>query len=70
MTVQIARMGTTVQVEVTDAGSSTTAPAVRAPSLDDDGGRGLWLVDMLAEEWGFQHDETGGSVWFRLTARD
>ncbi|MBF8185058.1 ATP-binding protein [Nonomuraea sp. K274] len=56
-------------MEVIDAGSSTTAPAVRAPALDDDGGRGLWLVDLLAEEWGFQDDETGGSVWFQLTGR-
>jgi anti-sigma regulatory factor (Ser/Thr protein kinase) len=67
VTVQITRLGTTVQVEVADAGSSTTTPAVRTPALADDGGRGLWLVDTLADEWGFQHDETGGLVWFRLT---
>ncbi|MEU7744600.1 ATP-binding protein [Nonomuraea sp. NPDC049158] len=68
--VQITRIGATVQVEVADAGSATTAPAVRAPTLDDDGGRGLWLVDLLATEWGFRRDETGGSVWFRLAERD
>ncbi|MFI7454945.1 ATP-binding protein [Nonomuraea sp. NPDC049714] len=68
VTVQIIRLGTTVQVEVTDAGSSTT-PAVRTPALADDGGRGLWLVDTLADEWGFQHDNTGGLVWFRMTER-
>jgi anti-sigma regulatory factor (Ser/Thr protein kinase) len=67
VTVQITRTGTTVLVEVTDAGSSTTAPVVRAPTLDEDGGRGLWLVDLLAEEWGSCHDETSGFVWFRLT---
>ncbi|MEU4226170.1 ATP-binding protein [Nonomuraea sp. NPDC026600] len=38
--VQITRTGTTVQVEVTDAGFSSTAPVVRAPALDDDGGWG------------------------------
>ncbi|MEZ7126741.1 ATP-binding protein [Nonomuraea sp. AD125B] len=32
VTVQIARIGTAVQVEVADAGSSTTTPAVRAPN--------------------------------------
>ncbi|WP_433517243.1 ATP-binding protein [Nonomuraea sp. CA-143628] len=68
--VQITRIGTTVRVVVADAGSATTAPAVRAPTLDDDGGRGMWLVDLLAEEWGFHRDETGGSVWFRLAERD
>ncbi|MET8004296.1 ATP-binding protein [Nonomuraea glycinis] len=70
VTVQITCLGTTTQVEVADAGSSTTTPAVRTPALADDGGRGLWLVDILADEWGFQHDETGGLVWFRLTERD
>ncbi|MEV1249690.1 ATP-binding protein [Nonomuraea sp. NPDC049750] len=70
VTVQITRTGTTVRVEVTDAGSATTAPAVRAPNLEDDGGRGLWLVALLAEEWGFHRDETGGSVWFRLAEGD
>ncbi|MEU7828643.1 ATP-binding protein [Nonomuraea sp. NPDC049129] len=68
--VRITRTGATVRVEVIDAGSTITAPAVRAPTLDDDGGRGLWLVDLLAEEWGFHRDETGGSVWFRLAERD
>jgi anti-sigma regulatory factor (Ser/Thr protein kinase) len=68
--VQITRTGATVRVEVADAGSFTTTPAVRAPTLDDDGGRGLWLVDLLATEWGFHRDETGGSVWFWLTERD
>lgn len=68
--VQIIRMGTTVRAEVTDAGSSTTAPIVRIPALTDDHGRGLWLVDMLADAWGFQHDETGGSVWFQLIERE
>jgi len=57
----------TVHVEVNDAGSSTTTPAVRAPALSDDSGRGLWLVDTLADEWGFHRDENRGSVWFRLT---
>ncbi|MFC4015181.1 ATP-binding protein [Nonomuraea purpurea] len=70
VTVQITRMGAIIQVDVTDSGSATTAPAVRVPTLDDDGGRGLWLVDLLAEEWGFHHDDTGGSVWFRLSEHD
>lgn len=70
VTVRIVRMGTTVQVKVTDAGSFTSAPAVRTPSLDDDTGRGLWMVDMLADAWGFEHGENGASVWFWLTGRE
>lgn len=70
VSVQITRLGTTVHVEVADVGSSTTTPAVRTPAFADDGGRGLWLVDTLADEWRFQHDETGGLVWFRLIEHD
>ncbi|MBG0821144.1 ATP-binding protein [Planomonospora sp. ID91781] len=55
-----------VHVEVTDDGSAAGAPAVRVPEPGDDGGRGLWLVDLLATEWGCHRDEAGGSVWFRL----
>jgi anti-sigma regulatory factor (Ser/Thr protein kinase) len=69
VTVQITRLGTAIRVEVADAGSSTT-PTVRTPTLADDGGRGLWLVDTLADEWGFQHNGTDGLVWFRLTEHD
>ncbi|MEU4234983.1 ATP-binding protein [Nonomuraea sp. NPDC026600] len=67
VTVRVVRTGRTVQVQVTDAGSSTSVPAVRAPSLDDDTGRGLWMVDMLADAWGFEHNENDTSAWFRLT---
>ncbi|MFG1612095.1 ATP-binding protein [Nonomuraea wenchangensis] len=70
VTVRIARIGTAVQVEVTDAGSSTSAPAVQAPTLDDDTGRGLWMVVMLADSWGSEHDENHGKVWFLLTGRE
>lgn len=65
VTVHITRTPGAIRVEVSDAGSATGAPAVRTP--DDDGGRGLWLVDTIAAEWGCRQDETGGSVWFRLT---
>ncbi|MGW0805303.1 hypothetical protein [Nonomuraea sp. NPDC002799] len=44
---------------------------MRSPALDEDGGRGLWLVDTLADAWGIQHgDEPGRSVWFRLSGHD
>ncbi|WP_433364794.1 ATP-binding protein [Streptosporangium sp. CA-115845] len=66
LTVYLARTTTMVHAQVTDDGSVTSAPAVRVPEADDDGGRGLWLVDLLATEWGFQHDGPGRSVWFQL----
>ncbi|MEV6859973.1 hypothetical protein AB0M44_03050 [Streptosporangium subroseum] len=46
-------------MEVTDDGSATSAPAVHVPDVDADGGRGLWLMDLLATAWGFHHDGAG-----------
>lgn len=59
-----------VHVEVTDDGSATSAPAVHVPDAEADGGRGLWLVDLLAAAWGSsRHDEAGRSVWFEVAER-
>lgn len=55
-----------IHVEVTDGGSATTTPTVRMPESDDDGGRSLWLVNLLATAWGSHRDETTGSVWFQV----
>ncbi|GAA0844257.1 hypothetical protein GCM10009525_60790 [Streptosporangium amethystogenes subsp. fukuiense] len=66
LTVYLARTTTMVHVQVTDDGSVTSAPAVRVPEADDDGGRGLWLVDLLAAEWGSHCDGASRSVWFQV----
>jgi hypothetical protein len=68
VTVRLIRRGAALRVKVTDAGSSTSSPAVHAPALDDGTGRGLWMVDMLADAWGFDRDENGACVWFLFTA--
>jgi hypothetical protein len=31
-------------------------------------GRGLFLVQSLADEWGYLRDPCGTTVWFRLAA--
>ncbi|XVQ84729.1 ATP-binding protein [Microbispora siamensis] len=69
--VWMVRTPTAVHVEVVDGGSATSAPAVRVPDADADadGGRGLWLVDLLAGAWGAHQDDAGGSVWFRVAGR-
>ncbi|GLW05212.1 ATP-binding protein [Microtetraspora sp. NBRC 13810] len=69
VTVRVIRVSGGVHVEVTDAGSATTAPAVRVPGPEDEGGRGLWLVDLLATAWGTRRGYGRGTVWFRLTER-
>ncbi|MFG3053674.1 ATP-binding protein [Kitasatospora sp. NPDC048239] len=43
-------VGDRLRIEVHDAGSGR--PSVRTSSPEDEGGRGLFLVDQLAERWG------------------
>ena len=53
-----------IRIEVIDSGKGFE-PKLREPSLDDTGGRGLFLVDAIANRWGV--DSTGGTrVWFEL----
>jgi anti-sigma regulatory factor (Ser/Thr protein kinase) len=48
--VRFALTGTRLRLEVHDAG--TGRPNLRAPFPDDEHGRGLFLVNELAERWG------------------
>ena len=63
VTVHVGCVARAVQVTVTDDGSATSAPAVQVPGFGGDGGRGLWLVALLAARWGARHDEAGTVVW-------
>lgn len=59
--------GGMVHVEVIDDGSATSVPFIRAANADSDGGRGLFLVEMVAAGWGTHHDdEAGNAVWFHV----
>jgi anti-sigma regulatory factor (Ser/Thr protein kinase) len=55
-----------LRIEVVDDGGTTV------PSLDIDGdplsngGRGLWLIDQLAADWGHFTDDAGLTTWFTL----
>jgi serine/threonine-protein kinase RsbW len=63
--------GDTARVSVADRGSSSE------PRIPDDGGhtdaltggRGLRIVDMLANGWGHSGDELGRVVWFEVTGK-
>jgi anti-sigma regulatory factor (Ser/Thr protein kinase) len=43
-----------------------SAPCVAHASSDDEGGRGLWLVEAIADRWGWESSQPGKVVWFEL----
>ncbi|MEU7426350.1 ATP-binding protein [Streptomyces sp. NPDC040750] len=53
------------EVEDTDSGG----PVRRTVDTDAESGRGMELVDLLAEAWGGTRTPTGKTVWFELTAQ-
>jgi DNA-binding NarL/FixJ family response regulator len=55
-------VGAKVRVSVTDDGPGV--PATAKPSPDSESGRGLELVDGLADRWGVIELEVGKTVWF------
>ncbi|HEY5984860.1 MAG TPA: ATP-binding protein [Streptosporangiaceae bacterium] len=55
-----------VVIAVTDNGSSDVpAPASAVQTLAE-AGRGLELVELIADRWGHCGDENGRTVWFEL----
>lgn len=52
-----------VRVEVSDQGSELSAPVVRSEVFASDG-HGLFLVQSLADQWGYVRDDNGTTVWF------
>lgn len=56
--------GDRVRIEVDD--SSPEAPEPRIPSDEDTGGRGLILVEAMAEAWGMTPLPHGKRVWFEV----
>jgi anti-sigma regulatory factor (Ser/Thr protein kinase) len=66
VTVVVIGLPGAVRVEVVDNGSARSTPVVKAEVYEPDG-HGLFLVEQLAENWGYTRDEVGTTVWFRLT---
>jgi anti-sigma regulatory factor (Ser/Thr protein kinase) len=54
-----------LRVEVADEGSARSVPVVRDDPLATHG-RGLFLVQSLADDWGYLRDDDGTTVWFQL----
>jgi anti-sigma regulatory factor (Ser/Thr protein kinase) len=56
----------TVEIRVTDGGS-TTPPTQREADAEAPDGRGLTIVAALSDSWGVDCDGLGQCVWARLT---
>lgn len=54
-----------LRLAVSDAASGDW-PRVTNAGVDDEGGRGMWLVDKLATAWGTTSGRGGKTVWFEL----
>jgi anti-sigma regulatory factor (Ser/Thr protein kinase) len=69
--VALSMTGLTARIEVSDDGGSSR-PKVADSSEDAGimtGGRGLRIVDVLADRWGHCGDELGRVVWFEVTGK-
>ena len=53
-------------VTVVVADGSTARPATRPAGDDDEGGRGLHLIDLLATDSGVRSQPPGKAVWAEL----
>jgi anti-sigma regulatory factor (Ser/Thr protein kinase) len=62
VTVQL--LGRALHIEVAD--QSDTVPNPRHPGPSIAGGRGLWLLDVLAQRWGVLPRAPGKTIWFEL----
>ncbi|WP_029290311.1 ATP-binding protein [Cellulomonas sp. HZM] len=57
-----------VRVEARDGYSAP--PVLKHARPQDDGGRGVWLVDRLASDWGMRAHDDGKTVWFEVRHDD
>jgi anti-sigma regulatory factor (Ser/Thr protein kinase) len=59
------RQGDLIQLAVSDGGAMTEPRRARA-TLSSLGGRGLGIVETLADGWGVLHEDGGTTVWATL----
>ncbi|TDD09401.1 GAF domain-containing protein [Nonomuraea deserti] len=66
-TLRLRRGEESVWVEVFD--QDLRLPRIRSAGENDEGGRGLYLVDQLARRWGSRPTREGKAVWFEIPTR-
>jgi anti-sigma regulatory factor (Ser/Thr protein kinase) len=67
MTVRAVRHPSRIRVEVDD--TSPEPPVVQHPTPLEPHGRGLLIVDTLANDWGNTVRDDGKTVWFEIDVR-
>ncbi len=69
VTVTVATDGRTLLVEVADDGPARPGPAAADPHVRRrlDHGRGLTVIDALADEWGLDQTPDRTRLWFTLS---
>jgi anti-sigma regulatory factor (Ser/Thr protein kinase) len=68
ITVTVTGTARTARVEVRDAGGPTLPSPKAAGDATAEDGRGLRLVDHLADRWAYRRDATGLTTWFEVGA--
>ncbi|KUL48325.1 ATP-binding protein [Streptomyces sp. NRRL F-4489] len=69
---ELAVIGAHIRIEITDEGGpDASAPHAQPGSLDQEGGRGLFLVGALSDSWGTRPVDSGRGqvVWADLPYR-
>ena len=64
MTVRITRHPSAIRVDVEDP--SSVLPELRHPGIDEEHGRGVLFVSVLAADWGAERTDGGKTVWFEI----
>ena len=67
--VEVRRTDRGVRVAVSDDNPRRPREPLVLPGPDAEGGRGLAIVDELADRWGVEGDPPGKTVWFELDRR-
>jgi len=67
-TLRLRRGEAAVWVEVFDP--DLRLPRIRSAGENDEGGRGLYLVDQLATRWGSRPTQDGKAVWFEIPIKE
>jgi anti-sigma regulatory factor (Ser/Thr protein kinase) len=68
VTVTVLQAAGGIRVDVADAGSELNLPEVKGNGCVT-GGHGLYLVQALADEWGYVRAKPGTTVWFWVAHR-